>query len=117
MTRGTIARILYLSLVSTVRAGIGIGIGTSQGVAEIGRLEGEGLLERIRATTSGDIAGPPTKVTVVLGLIRIRGFPQFFLEEGGDEVDNTLKFLVALLLSILQPTGDMTLDKGHGDGV
>lgn len=111
-------RILELSLVSTVRAGIGIGIRTHEGVAEIGGLEGEGLFEGIRATRSGNIASPPAKVsTVILGLIRIQSFSQFFLEEGGDEVDNTLKLLVTLLLSVLEPAGDMTLDKGHRDGV
>ena len=116
MTRGAIT-VLYLSFVSTVGANLGIGIRTRQGIAEICRLESEGLLEGIGATTSGDIAGPPTKVPLILGLIRIRGLSQFFLEEGGDEVDNTLELLVALLLGILQPAGDMALDKGHGDGV
>ena len=74
LTRDTMTRVLQLRLVSAVRASICIRIRTGQGVTEIGGLEGEGFLEGIRTTTSGDIAGPPTKVTVVLGLIHIQSF-------------------------------------------
>lgn len=117
LTRNTMTRVLYLRFVFAVGAAITITIRGGQGVTEVGRLEGEGLLKGIGTTTSGNIAGSPTKVTVFLRLIRFRGFSQFFLEEGGDEVDNTLKLLVALLLSVLEPASDMTFDKGHRHGV
>lgn len=107
------ARILQLGFVSTVGASITISVGNRQSVPEIGRLKGEGLLEGIRPTTSGNIAGSATGVTVFLRLIYLRSFSQLFLEEGSDEVDDTLELLVALLLSVLEPTGDMALDEWH----
>ena len=65
------ARILHLGFVSAVGAGI---VGNRQSVPKIGRLKGEGLLEGIRTTASRNIAGSPTKVTVVLRLFHLCSF-------------------------------------------
>ena len=40
---------------STIRAGIGIGLRTRQGITEVGKLKGEGILEGARAMTSSVI--------------------------------------------------------------
>ena len=117
LTRGTITRILHLGFVFAVGASVSISIRSRQGIAEIGGLEGEGLLESIRTRTGGNITSSPPGVAVFLRLIHLRSFSQLFLEEGGDEVDNALELLVTLLLSILEPAGDMTLDKGHRHSV
>ena len=77
----------------------------------------EGIVEKVVVAVLGVAVGVTITVRVAIHVAVQVSVTEPLLEEGGDVVDYSTELLVAVGLGRPETTGDMSADKGHGDGV
>ena len=77
----------------------------------------EGIVEKVVVAVLGVAVGITITVRVAIHVAVQVSVTEPLLEEGGDVVDYSTELLVAVGLGRPETTGDMSADKGHGDGV